>query len=308
MEFTTTAVNMLVMMAYAIPGYIFIKRKAFGAEAIPAFAKILLFVCQPCLTIYSFNSVTYTPELWKQMAIFFLVSLIFQLIAMLILFLIFRRKYEDASYRVCTVASVLGNVGFIGVPLLQALLPDYPGAIAFSAVFIVSMNIISWTFGLAILTGEKKYISIKKMLLNPAMVGVMIALPLFFTGIKLPSVIDNAVTILGKMTTPMSMLILGMRLSLVDIKKLFKNSRVYITALVKLLIFPLMAIGISYILPFESYINASFAILCCCPTASVVLSMSELYTSDKEPAANMILTSNIFCVITIPLLLLLVKV
>ena len=78
-----------------------------------------------------------------------------------IMWLIFKKKSHRPEYRVCSVACVLGNVGFFGVPLLEALIPEHPEAIVYSAVYILGMNIISWTAGSMLITGDKKYMSIK---------------------------------------------------------------------------------------------------------------------------------------------------
>ena len=308
LQFSSTAVNVIVMMAYAIPGYIFIKVKAFGQESISAFAKLLLYVCQPCLSLYSFNKANYTPELGKSMLVFFVLGIALQSVMLGVTNFVFRKKYKtDESYRVCSVASTLGNVGFIGVPLLEALLPEYPNAIAFSAVFIIGMNIISWTVGSSILTGDKKYISIKKLLLNPVVIIMFLSVPLFVLRIKLPPLLDNSVSLLGLMTTPLSMLILGMRLAYADIKEMLTDFKVYLTAFLKLIAFPLMGMAAVYFLPVEQYIKATMVILCCTPTASAVLSFAEIYKKGQKTAANLVLTSNMFCIVTIPFLLMFVN-
>lgn len=308
LQFSSTAVNVIVMMAYAIPGYIFIKVKAFGQESISAFAKLLLYVCQPCLSLYSFNKANYTPELGKSMLVFFVLGIALQSVMLGVTNFVFRKKYKtDESYRVCSVASTLGNVGFIGVPLLEALLPEYPNAIAFSAVFIIGMNIISWTVASSILTGDRKYISIKKLLLNPVVIIMFLSVPLFVLRIKLPPLLDNSVSLLGLMTTPLSMLILGMRLAYADIKEMLTDFKVYLTAFLKLIAFPLMGMAAVYFLPVEQYIKATMVILCCTPTASAVLSFAEIYKKGQKTAANLVLTSNMFCIVTIPFLLMFVN-
>lgn len=308
MQFWNTAVNVLVMLAYAAPGFIFIKRKMIGEESISAFAKVLLLVCQPCLSIYSFNKADFTPELGAEMLQFFVLGTVLQLIMLLLTYLVFRKKCrEDASYRVCTIAGTLGNVGFLGVPLLEALV-DNKNAVAFSAVFIIGMNFISWTVASAIITGDKKYISIKKLIFNQVIFTLAIALPLFLTKTKLPAVLDNGVTVLGKMTTPISMLILGMRLGLIEFKQLFADKKVFFFIFLKLIVFPLFGMAAVQFLPLESYVKATLIILCCCPTASVVLSFAEMYNKGQKTAANIVLISTLLSVITIPLMLMLVKV
>lgn len=304
MQFGETAVNVLIMLAYAVPGYLLVKTKAVKQEAIPAFAKVLLYVCQPCLSIYSFQKVTYSAALVRNMGIFVGINLAIMLLILFGLYFLLRKKYDDKRYRVCTVAACLGNVGFLGVPLLEALLPQYPEAVAYSAVFIVTMNVLSWTVGSAVLTGEKKYISLKKVILNPPVLTLFISLPLFFTKTALPEVLFSGVSLLGKMTTPLCMLIVGMRFATASPKELFTDWRLYATAVVKLVTMPLIAFLFTHWLPIDYSLKATMFILCCCPTASVVLNLAEIYSSGQKTAANLVLTSTLFSMATIPLMLL----
>lgn len=122
----------------------------------------------------------------------------------------------------------------MGIPLMNALLPDYPEATAFSAVFFLSMGILSWTVGVACITGDVKYISLKKAFLNPSMLGMVIALPLFLLRISLPDAVMGPVSLLAKMTTPVCMLILGMRFGTVKLREIFSERSIYPSALVKL--------------------------------------------------------------------------
>lgn len=305
MDFSLTSVNVLVLMAYAIPGYIFVKVKALSLDSIGALVKILLFVCQPFLTIYSFNKADFTPALFKEMIMFFLVAFILQVVMLGITYLIYRNKYkQDAAYRVCTIATALGNIGYIGVPLIEALLPNQPNAVVFAAMFIVSMDLVGWTIASTIITGNMKYVSFKRIALNPLTFALMVALPLFLTGTKIPAVFDNSVTILGKMTTPLSMIILGMRLASTKFKTLFTDHKVYFVAGLKLIVFPLVAFLAVYFLPLDAYAKNTLLILSCTPTASFVLNLSELHNTGQKTAANIVLTSNIFSMITIPVIML----
>jgi len=303
MQFSLTAITVLMMLAYAVPGYILVKVKAIKPHSISAFAAVLLYVNQPCLSLYSFQKVIYSPKLALNMLAFFGLSALIQIFMLGVMYLIIRKKYDNPKYRVMTVATTFGNVGFLGVPLLEALIPQYPEAVTFSAVFIVSMNLISWTLGSAMLTGDKKYISVKKLFLNPPIITLCVALPLFFTRTVLPDPLLNAVTLLGKMTTPMCMLILGMRFATVSPKEVFTDGSIYITSAIKLVVFPFLGYLLTHFLPIDYSMKATMFILCCCPTASVVLNLSEIYNQGQKNAANIVLASTIFSMLTIPLLL-----
>ena len=305
-NFTTTLITVAIMLAYAIPGFIFVKTKAIKPDSIGAFARVLLFVCQPALFLYSFNAATYTPEFFAQMGIFFGLCMGMQILVMVGLTLILKNKFDDIRNRICTIASALANVGFFGVPLLEAILPEHPEAIVFSTVFSVSLNLLSWTLAVGIISWDRKKMSVRNMVINPTTVSLLVALPLFFTSTKLPTVIAPIVELLARMTTPMCMLILGMRLATVTPKDLFLSPRIYLSTAIKNVIYPLLSFLIIYFIPLPTYIKITFFLLGCCPAASMVLNMSELVGEGQTQAACSVLISTLSCIVTIPLLALMI--
>ncbi len=197
LNFIVTLSTVAIMLAYAIPGYLLVKTKAVKEDSIPAFAKVLMYVCQPALAIYSFNQVDYSVSLVKEIGIFFGISMAILLCFMGLLYLLLHKKAADVRYRIAIIGGCFGNCAFLGVPLLEALLPEYPNAVVFSTVFFIAMSILCWTIGSALITQNLKYMSIKKIILNPAELALVVALPLFFTSTKLPDELDTMVTLLG---------------------------------------------------------------------------------------------------------------
>ncbi|MEG1609026.1 MAG: AEC family transporter, partial [Clostridia bacterium] len=164
MNFTLiTLITVAIMLAYAIPGFLTVKTKLIKSESIPAFATILMYVCQPCLTIYSFNITDYSWGLLSQALIFLGLSFAIQCLMLGVCYLIFRKAgKENVKYRIYSVACAFGNCGFMGVPLLEALMPDHPEAVLLSTFFLLGMNLLGWTLASAIITNDKKYVSVKK--------------------------------------------------------------------------------------------------------------------------------------------------
>lgn len=315
MQFFTTAVNVLVLMAFAVPGFLFIKTKSLTAGHIAPFSKLLLYACQPCLQLYAFQTAECTPELLGNMGLFFLFCTGVQLLMIFVMSLFLRLRLRDACRRVCAASGVFGNVGFLGIPLLQALLPEesVPSAIALAAAFSLSMNLIAWTIGLFLLTGERKHIRPRGIFLNPSMLSFYVAFPLFLLGIRLPVVALDAVTLMGRMCTPLCMLILGMRLACTPFRQIVTDRYAWPACAGKLVLMPLLALASAAFLPFPDYFRATLFLLCCCPTASAVQSLSEIYlpedaASAKRTAADAILLSNLLCILTIPLLCTLLQV
>lgn len=307
MEFKIAFSNVILTLLYILPGFLLCKFKKVSAEHLSSMSAILVYVCAPCLIINSFLQLDFTPLGFGYMALFFGVTFVLQALFMLATFLIFRKKYEDSKYRILTIGAVLGNVGFFGLPIVKALLPDNPEVMCYSAVYVVSMNILVFTVGVFCLTKDKKFISVKSALLNPSTISLIIALPLYFLGVKrfLPEVLLSGVSLLSGITTPLCMIILGIRLATVSFKKLFTRPIIYAVCACKLIIFPLFCYLAVYFIPLQESFKASILILSAVPCAAVILSMAEIHQSETELAANCVLMSTLMCFITIPLLVLL---
>ena len=299
------------MMAYAIPGFLFVKTKTLSPAQIAPFSKVLVYLCQPCLEVHAFLSADCTPELLAAMGWFFLLCTGVQVLVLGLSCLILRDR-KSVCNRVAGAASTFGNVGFIGIPLLEALLPAEvaPDAVALYAVFALSMNLLAWTAGLFLITGEKKHIRVKGLLLNPAMLAFYVAFPLFLAGFKLPGALETTVSLAGKMSTPLCMIALGMRLAATPFPRILKDKYAWIACGGKLVVMPLLALLCIKLLPFPWYFGATLFLLSCCPTAAAVQNFSEIYlpseeTAGKHTAADAILLSNLLCMLTIPLLVML---
>lgn len=311
-EFTTTLIMVAIMLAYAAPGFILIKVKAVKAESIPAFSKLLMYVCQPTLTLYSFNKADFTAELGINLLIFLGIITVIQLVFIGLFCLVFRKKFDDVRYRITTVATTLSNCSFLGVPLLEAIYPDSPNVAAYSMMYFLSMNLLGWTLISAIITKDRKYISVKKIFLNPAMISIAVSLPFFLTGFKIDAEngpilaqVENMITILGKMTTPLCMLVMGMRLATVRIKSLFTGWMQYFAVAINQLVFPLFAFLVLWLLKVDSELMCCMFIMCACPVASVVQNYAEILGEGQDTAANMVLLGTLSSIATLPLMALL---
>ena len=295
-----------VMLFYAVPGFFLVKSKLVGSEGISNFAKLLMYVCSPMLVIYSFLNVKFSWSLVGKMVFAFFFAIGVMILFVILFSFVFKRKYEDAKYRIYTLATVFPNCAFMGVPILQAVLPDYPEALAFSVMFSMALNISAWTVGSFVITGDKKYIGVKKVLLNPQMFALIVAIPLFALGVKLPTQLDSMVTLLGKMTTPLCMLIMGMRLASTPVKGIFLRPMQYAIIIFKQMILPLLVFLVLLPLPLDQSMKATMYIIFACPVASVILSFAEMLGQGQESAANMVLLGTSLSSLTIPLMCLLI--
>lgn len=302
------------MLAFATPAYLLMRIKKFDERSITTSVTMLLYISQPCLTVYSFQKATVLvrdgvvsmEQMLVRGAIILGLSLAIQAAVLALSYLVLRQKQEEAQYRIFAIAACFGNSGFFGVPILEAVMGEaHPEVAMFSALFSLVMNTMSWTVGSTIITRDRKYISAKKIFLNPNTVAAAIAIVFMCTTLVLPDRIYSMVATLGTFSTPLCMFILGMRLALVDLGELFCNWRQYAVSLVKNVGMPVFAFAVLYFIPVEGYLKQALFIICCCPVANMVLSFSEMLGKGQKTAANVVLLSTIMSLATLPLLCLL---
>ena len=295
------------LLLIAIPGFILIKKKMLTEDCIPGFSKVLLFVCQPCLAVFSFMKLEFSWELLWNLGIFALLIIAVHAIMLGGAYLSLKSRAKEPIYRIMTIGTTFGNCAFFGIPIIEALMPESAASlIAYTTVYAVVMNVLGWTVGSAIISGDAKYISLKKIFLNPAMIGTAIALLIFAFGIDFPKEINGMIEYTARMATPLSMIVMGMRLGTMDMKRVFIDLRVYLTIAIKQFLMPLVALLILLLLPgLDLGLRRTFFITCSCPIASIVLNFSEIVGEGQEAGANLVLVSTITSILTLPVMMLL---
>ncbi len=296
--------NVLLTLLYIIPGFICCKTKIAKAEHLSTLSAILMYVCSPCMIVSSFMETERSLQNIGKIMLFFVVALVIQTVLTFILYGLFRKKFDDVKYRMLTVSFGLGNAGFFGIPIIKALLPGHPEVACFACVYIVGMNMLTFTIGAYCLTGDKKRMAFRRAFLNPSFISLVIALVLYALNVKsiMPDMLNDAIVLLNKITTPLCMIILGIRLASVSFKKLFTRGFVYVTCACKLIIFPFICLLLVWFLPVDNIFKAAMFILGGTPCASVMLNIAEMYQGETELAANCVLLSTLLCIFTIPIL------
>ena len=305
MSFFITLSAVATMLLYAIPAYALCKFKVLKVDHIPVLASILIYLCTPIIIVDSFQKLTFSKEIVLNLIIYLILSLIVQLVMMGGVWLLVRKSKNKES-RIAAIAATLGNCAFLGLPLIKAILPENPEAVIYSAVFSIGMNTIALTFGSLIITGDKKYVKAKKIFFNPAMIGTYISVILFIFGIKLPDIVGNALGSIVSLSTPVCMFVLGMRLSTVQLHRIFTNLSAYLAVFAKQIVMPLITLAITLVLPLDPILETAFIIISSCPVAAAVLNLSELLGDGQKYAADCVLLGTILSILTVPAISLLI--
>lgn len=204
-------------------------------------------------------------------------------------------------------ACSISNAGFMGIPVTQAVFG--PDGAFFAAMFVVAMNIIMYSIGVAVLMkdgeGEKGGF-LKKVLLNSANLATAAGLILFIGQIRLPDAVVTIVNYLAGITSPLAMFLIGMYVADSNLSELFKDKDVLTCSLVKLLVFPLIAFAAVKLIPVEAgeIAKNSTILVMAMPSPAMTMILASRYRCDTGFAGSAVCVTTLFSLATIPLLML----
>lgn len=208
---------------------------------------------------------------------------------------------ESAIYEMMILFS---NSGFMGFPVVKALYGEE--GVFYAAIINVSFNIFIWTLGVNIISrdnGNRVKTSAKTLLKNPGIVSVFIGVALFLAPIEIPEVIKSPLTMIGESTTPLAMMTIGMLLVNTSVKSLFKNKKLALASIVRILVFPIIFMTVLFLLDVPPMVTGILLILESMPAASSIAIFARRYDADYELASQGVFLSTLLNVITIPFIL-----
>ena len=162
-----------------------------------------------------------------------------------------------------------------------------------------------WTHCKCKISGETE-ISLKKILLNINMISVFAGVFLFFTKIRFPEIIGNTLSSVGSMIGPLSMIVTGMLIAGVDLKKVFTNKRIYLVTFIRLVIEPIIALAVIILLGMKNWHPQAENIIlitymaAITPCASTITQMCQVYGNDSKYASAINVMTTLLAVVTMP--------
>ena len=294
-------IQVLIIFVLMGVGFVCSKAKLIDEKGTRQMTDVLLMIVMPCVLIKAYQK-EFSPELIMGLLLAAFFALIIHVVGIVISTLIFKKE-ESLKYRVSIFSSVYSNCGFMAIPLLSAAVGS--DGVFYGSAYLAVFTILNWTHGICLYSGSLKEISVKRILKNPGIIGTVIAIILFVTGIRLPYVINESVSYIAGLNTPLAMIVTGAYLTKVDFKKALKNTSIYGVSLLRLVVIPIIAVIIAKLAGIEPLIAKSVLISAACPTAAAAALFATKYNLDSTYAAEVVSVTTVLSVITIPLVLLL---
>ena len=267
-------------------------------------SNLLVRVTTPCTMFMALMRPFYRALLFECLATIVITSVIFILGGYLGLAIAKLMKASPGDRQSWQFGVAFGNIGFMGIPVVSAVF-GYEGLI-YVAMALTSFNVLTFTVGARMFDNAPKGFSLKRLLIsNPVIIAVIIGSFFFISGRRLPIAIEGGISLLGGITAPISMILLGVILARQSLKDAFTDVRLLVPVSAKLLIIPLVSMPIlSWIIP-NPLMFRVIVTLMAMPPAVLTAIFAEQFEADGFSAAKFIVVGTILCAVTVPLISLL---
>ncbi len=194
------------------------------------------------------------------------------------------------------------NVGYIGYPVTVALFGS--GALFYAVILTLPFNMLSFTLGPLMLAGAGRFRW--RQLLSPCVVASAAALAISLTGLRPPQLLGRCLDMVGQITTPLSLMVVGSLLSKIPLGKVLSSPRLWIVTCLRLLVLPLALFALLRSLGTDRTVLGVAVALMGMPAAVNGSMLCMEYGGDRETMAQATLLTTAASILTIPLLSVLV--
>ena len=293
--------QMVVLFLILILGYIGGKTKVLTIADNKPLSKMVNCITNPCSVLHSALCVERAlenGEVLKLIGITVIMYFGLILIAEITTRVLGVKVAQQGQYKFMMVFS---NVGYMGIPVVRVIFGEE--ATFCVAIFIMVFYLFIYTYGVRQICSEpgQKGIDWKKVIC-PMTISSLIAIIGYLAGIQVGGVIKDTLNTVANITTPCAMLIIGCALSSVPVKNVFTNWRLYIVALLKLLVIPVVVYLLLKPIMGASMVLGVMVVIMAMPVATIITMLSAQYDKDQTLAASSVFITTLLSVITIPLL------
>ena len=213
---------------------------------------------------------------------------------------------EKANEGIVGFALMFGNVGFMGYPVVASIFGHQ--AVFYAAVLNVVNTLAVFTVGTILIVGDfvggKRFQ--KKVLYSTPMLSAYLAMLIVALGIdQIPSVISQPLTMIGNITVPAALLIIGSSMSQLSLRTMLGNATIYVTSLFRLVLIPLGLYFLCLALGFDPYVVNINTVVIAMPVATYGTILCLKYNRDTTLITEVTLVTTLLSMLTIPLLTLL---
>ena len=286
---------MLILMAVGIVCY---KTKIISKESNKDLSKFVLQVVNPVMIFMSYQT-DYKPELVKNLLLTFVLSLGAYAVTILLAYLLIPSK-KGREIEVERFSAIYSNCGFMGIPLVNALFGME--RVFYLTAFITVFNLIVWTHGIILISGEKSMKNIIKVFYSPTIIAIFLGIITFFLQFRLHEVPAKALEFISQINTPMAMIVSGVTMAETNVLKLLKKGRVYYVCFLRLILIPAILAALLSPLEISEKVRLTVIVAASAPPAAMCTLQCIRYGRNSVYASEIFTAGTILSVLTLPLI------
>lgn len=298
---------LLPLYVMALIGFVARKTAILDEQSNQVITRLMLYLTLPALILFTLDT-DFSSELMMEFAWLSAMSAFVLTVSVLAAAWLRKRAMLPESQKSVYESLILfGNQGFIGFAVSFILLG--PQGVLYLTLFNIFYLILIWTYGIYLFTKHDPEINWRVLLVNPGILATLTGLVTLFLPIGWPVVLQGAFEHVGRMTIPLSMILIGSLLAetrLTDFKRYTRNIYLWIAAFFKLLILPLV-LFIFYFFQVSQPVMTIAVLTAAMPSATTTSVYAKRYGADAVFASYGIILSTIGCIITIPLIYVLLE-
>ncbi len=308
LDFYVVASNLMSLFILMAAGYFAIKAKILDERASPVFSSLLMKMTMPCTIFISIAARKYDPAfLHDGLTIIIAGLVIFSGFMYLSRYIAILLRVPKNHRGVWAFATSYTNSGYMGFPIALVLFGG--NGLALAVMLNVAFNIVVFTLGALEVArdnpneGENK-ISAKSIIFSVVNFATVLSMIFYFGQIKLPIFVSMPLNYLSNLTTPISMIIIGIALANSKFSELFTDIHAWTSSFISLLIYPAVLCLLLKFITISSnpLVSAILVLIIAMPAASLTTVFTEMYHGSTDFGARILFIQNLFCVVTIPLI------
>lgn len=310
-DITNTVFQMAVLLIVTAIGYVAAKLGYLDMNVKDKITALLLNITLPCMILASAGNLD-ASSLGTQVPLSLLLGAVAFFLWVLVAFLfnvVFRVPKQQRS--LYYFMSVCSNTSFIGIPVADALYGE--SAALLCSVFIMATSTLMYSVGIALLVGgdnglfeqksfKSQVLVIVRAVISPLTVSALLAIVLVFSGFKMPSLIQESMDLVGSITPPVAMMLVGVIIANEKVSNVLREWRLYPYILIRQL---LASAGAYVVMSFfidDPVLLGIFTVMFAMPIGSMAPMFCASYGKDAVLPAKGTILSTIASFVIVPCL------
>lgn len=300
MDILHIVTQMLMIFGIVLVGLFAAKRNLWAAELDRKLSIFIMNISMPALILASVMGKDLAFENSELLALAVVAVVNYVVLIGMAYLIPYVWKVNSARKGLLSFMLAFGNVSFIGYPVCDAVFG--PKAVFCASVLNIPFNLLVFTVGVSFINGGKaKSAFSPKLILSPCVVASLIAVVIAVARIQMPTPVGEWFHLLGDLTTPCALLIIGSSLSHIPVRDMLGNRFVYGMTLLRLLVLPLLVGAVLALMGVNPFVSDVAVVLSAMPVATNGIMLCLQYGKDERVMTQGLFITTLLSVVSIPL-------